>query len=129
MDRIAGLQTELGFGEISLETVREAKALLQTALHDNPRNARVLQRSSSLLNGFGVSLYNLGRVEETLVTFEQTVPILEDLVKLEPQRLKNRQDLAGSLYNIAVIRNSLGKDDAAHRGRPHCSCNPPPDGR
>jgi tetratricopeptide (TPR) repeat protein len=38
---------------------------------------------------------------------------LEELIKLEPHVAKNRQDLAGTLYNIGAIRDALGKQDGA----------------
>ncbi len=106
---IAEIQADIGQGETSLEGLREARGLLESARLENPRSVRVLKGLKEVYSAVGTSLYGLGRVEESLASIEQGVPIEEEVVRIEPQVIDNRADLAGSLYNIAVLRNNLGR--------------------
>ena len=115
LTRLSRAQGDLGQGEKTLETLREARVLLESARLENPRNVRVLNRLSAQVRGIGTSLYKLGRLEESVAHFEQVVPILEELVQIEPRVTANRADLAGNLYNLGVLRRFLGKIEASLR--------------
>ena len=110
---IAETQTAMGQGETSLEGLREARGLLEPARLENPRSVRVLKGLTEVHSATGASLYGLGRIAESLASFEQEVSILEEVVRIEPQVIDNRADLAGSLYNIAVLRNGLGRYESS----------------
>jgi tetratricopeptide (TPR) repeat protein len=110
---IAQMQTDVGQGETSLESLREARGLLEPARLENPHNVRVLKGLTEVHSATGASLYGLGRIAESLASFEQEVSIMEEVVRIEPQVIDNRANLAGSLYNIAVLRNGLGRYESS----------------
>ena len=105
---ISRAQAELGQSETSLETLGEARELLESARVENPRNVPVLNSLVLQHQSIGGSLYNLGRVDESLANFEQALKIQEELVRIEPDVTNNRVNQAGNLYNIAVLRKMVG---------------------
>jgi tetratricopeptide (TPR) repeat protein len=110
---ISDTQTDLGQGAAALESLRRAQNLMESARAENPRNVRILNTLYMVFMGSGGAHYRLGRVEESIAQFEQTVPILKDLGELEPQVAGNRANMAGTLYNIAAQRKVLAKFEAS----------------
>ena len=113
LSALAKIQADLGQVESALEHLLEARGLLESARLENPRNVQVINRLAGVFGATGYSLYNLGRTEEALTSFEQSMKLLEELVRIEPQVAMNRLKLAGNLYNIALIRKQVGKFEAS----------------
>ena len=80
----------MGQGETSLEVLREARGLLESARLENPRSVSVLKGLHAVYSAMARSLYGLGRIGESLASIEQVVPIEEEMVRIEPQVIDNR---------------------------------------
>ena len=112
---IAARESELGRGEAGLESLRQARELLEAIRRDNPRNPRILSVLASLNGTMGRTQYGLGRPDEALKTFEANHLIHLDLVALEPGVPKNHADLAGNEYSQGLLLATVGRSEESLR--------------